>query len=154
MGDWNAKIGCSVEQPRVGGYGLGSRNERGDLLVDWCRENSMVVTKTWFKNHPRHLYVWRSPGDLTRNQIDYILSAKRFRNSILNCNTYPQANCNTDQILLIATLRLKLKTFTKSKIALKKDYSIYKQKEIIKEYLQQNGNCFIKTTSNGKQRCK
>ena len=22
----------------VGGYGLGSRNERGDLLVDWCRE--------------------------------------------------------------------------------------------------------------------
>ena len=48
MGDWNAKIGCSVEQPMVGGYGLGSKNEKGDLLVDWCRENSMVVTNTWF----------------------------------------------------------------------------------------------------------
>ena len=55
MGDWNAKIGCSVEQPMVGGYGLGSRNERGDLLVDWCREKGMVVTNTWFKNHPRRL---------------------------------------------------------------------------------------------------
>ena len=87
MGDWNAKIGCSVEQPVVGGYGLESRNERGDLLVDWCRENSRVVTNTWFKNHPRRLYTWRSPGDLTRNQIDYILSSKRFRNSILNCKT-------------------------------------------------------------------
>ena len=26
MGDWNAKIGCGVEQPMVGGYGLESRN--------------------------------------------------------------------------------------------------------------------------------
>ena len=132
MGDWNAKIGCGVEQPMVGGYSLGSRNERGDLLVDWYRENSMVVTNAWLKNHPRRLYTWRSPGDLTRNQIDYIRSSKRFRNSILNCKTYPQADCNTDHILLVATLRLKLKTCTKPKITLKKDYSIYKQKEIIK----------------------
>ena len=132
MGDWNAKIGCSVEQPMVGGCGLGSRNERGDLLVDRCRENSVDVTNTWFKNHPRRLFTWRSPGDLTRNQIDYILSSKRFRNSILNCKTYPQADCNTDHILLVATLQMKLKTCTKPKITLKKDYSIYKQKEIIK----------------------
>ena len=132
MGDWNAIIGCSVEQPMVDGYDLGSRNERGDLLVDWCRENSIVVTNTWFKNHPRRLYTWRSPGNLTRNQIDYILSSKKFRNSILNCKTYPQADCNTDHILLVATLRLKLKTCTKPKMTLKKDYSIYKQKEIIK----------------------
>ena len=55
MGDWNAKIGCSMEQPTIGGYGLGGRNERGDLLIDWCHENSMVVTNTWFKNHPRRL---------------------------------------------------------------------------------------------------
>ena len=63
MGDWNENIGCSMEQPMVGGYGLGSRNERGDLLVDWCRENSMVVANIWFKNHPRRLYTWRSSGD-------------------------------------------------------------------------------------------
>ena len=132
MGDWNAKIGCSMEQPTIGGYGLGGRNEREDLLIDWCHENSMVATNTWFKIHPRRLYEWISPGDLTRNQNDYILSEKRFRNSILNCKTYPQADCNTDHILLVATLRLQLKTCTKSKITLKKDYSIYKQKEIIK----------------------
>ena len=75
MGDWNAKIGCGVEQPMVGGYGLGSRNERGDLLVDWCHENSMVVTNTWFKNHPRRLYTWRSPDDLTTKQMSNTNSA-------------------------------------------------------------------------------
>ena len=91
-----------------------------------------VVTNTWFKNHPRRLYAWSSPGDLTRNQIDYTLSEKRFRNSILNCKTYSQADCNSDHILRVATLRLHLKTCTKPKITLIKDYSIYKQKEIIK----------------------
>ena len=65
MSDWNAKIGCSVEQPMVGGFGLGSRNKRGYLLVDLCHENSMVVTNTWFKNHPRWLYTRRSSGDST-----------------------------------------------------------------------------------------
>ena len=34
--------------------------------------------------------------------------------------------------MLVATLRLKLKICTKSKITLKKDYSLYKEKEIIK----------------------
>ena len=116
----------------IGGYGQGIRNERGDLLTDWCHENSMVVTNTWFKNHPRRLYEWSSPGDLTRNQNEYILSEKRFRNSILNCKTYPKADCNSDHILLVATLLLQLKTCTKPKITLIKDYSIYKQKEIIK----------------------
>ena len=124
MGDSNAKIGCSVEQSMVGSYGVGSRNEIKDLVVDWCRENSMVTTNTWFKNHPRRLYTWRSPGDLARNKIDYILSSKRFRNSILKCKTYPQADCSTNHILLVATLRLKLKTCTKPKVTLKKDYSI------------------------------
>ena len=89
MGDWNANFDCGVEQPMVGGYGLGNRNERGDLLVDWRHENSMVVTNTWLKNHPIRLYTWRFPGDLTRNQINYILSPKRCRNSVLNCKTYP-----------------------------------------------------------------
>ena len=144
MGYWNAKNGCSVEQPMVGGYGLESRNERGDLLVDWCRENSMVVTNTWLKNHARRLYTWRSPGDLTRYKIDYILSSKSFRNSILNCKTNPQADCNTDHILLVATLQLKLKTCTKPKVTLKKDYSIYKQKEITKNIYTKTEVAFLR----------
>ena len=131
MGNWKAKIGCYVEQPMLGGYGLENTNEK-DLLADWCRENNIIVTNTWFKNHPRRLCTWRCPGGLTKNQIDYILSSKRSRNSILNCKTYPQADCNTDHILLVATLRLKLITCTKPKVTLKKEYSIYKQNKTIK----------------------
>ena len=37
----------------IGGYGLGGRNEREDLLTDWCHENSMVVTHAWATYGPR-----------------------------------------------------------------------------------------------------
>ena len=56
MGNWNAKIGCGVEQSMFGGCGLLHRNKRVHLLVDRCRENSVVVTNTWFKNHPKRIY--------------------------------------------------------------------------------------------------
>ena len=49
MGDWNAKIGKSVhESVNVGPYGLGDRNERGDLLEDLCVANELVVSNTYF----------------------------------------------------------------------------------------------------------
>ena len=71
----------------VGGYGLGSRNERGDLLIDWCRENSMVVANTWFRNHPKRLYTGRSPDDLTRNQYSVIKRIQKFQPSLQDLPT-------------------------------------------------------------------
>ena len=38
----------------------------------------MVITNTWFKEHPRRVYTWKSPGDIVRNQIDYIAINIRF----------------------------------------------------------------------------
>ena len=85
MGDLNAKVGIEQDPLRevVGRYRLGSRNERGDMWVDWCMTHDQVIMNTWFQHHKRHLYIWKSPGDGVRNQIDYITTNKRFRNSIL-----------------------------------------------------------------------
>ena len=72
IGDLNAKVGKGVESQVVGPYGLGERNDRGERWVEWCRENRFMIANTWFCNHPRRLGTWKSPGDLVRNQIDYI----------------------------------------------------------------------------------
>ena len=37
---------------------LGSRNERGDIWIDWCTTHGQVITNTWFQHHNRHLYTW------------------------------------------------------------------------------------------------
>ena len=108
MGDLNAKVGEGKRRNIVGNYGLGEVNDRGEMFIEWCEANKQVITNTWFKQHPRNLYTWRSPGDRYRNQIDYITINSRFRNAIKSARTYPGADCDTDHILLVCRLQLKL----------------------------------------------
>ena len=75
-GDWNAKVG-SQETPGVTGkFGLGMQNEAGQILIEFCQENALVIANTLFLQHKRRLYTWTSPDSQCQNQIDFILSAK------------------------------------------------------------------------------
>ena len=111
MGDLNAKIGTEQDSQKVvvGQHGFGERNERGDVWVDWCTTHEQVIMNTWFQPEKRHLYTWKCPGDTTRNQIDYITMNQRFRNSILQVKGYPGADCASDHVPIIATMRVKLR---------------------------------------------
>jgi len=114
-GDWNAKVGDKKLYPHVGGYGLGTQNSRGERMVQMCVENNLVISNTWFQKPKRRLYTWKSPGDLYRNQIDYILVNHRFRNSVTNISTYPGADASSDHNLLVANIKMKIKIPKKSK---------------------------------------
>ena len=116
MGDFNAKIGKGIqleeESNVIGNYGLGERNERGNLLVEFCIGNNLFVSNTLFYQHPRRLYTWVSPGDRVRNQIDFILVKRRWKSSVKSAKTLPGADIGSDHQLLIAEVRLKLKRIT------------------------------------------
>ena len=61
IGDWNAKVG-SQEPPGVTGkFGLGTWNEAGQRLIEFCQENALVIANTLFQKHKRRLYTWTSP---------------------------------------------------------------------------------------------
>ena len=111
MGDRNAKVGTEQDPLRevVGRYGLGRRNERGDMWVDWCMTHDQVIMNTWFQHHKRHLYTWKSPSDGVRNQINYITINKMFHNSILQVKGYPSADGVSDHVPIVVTLRMKLR---------------------------------------------
>ena len=73
IGDWNAKVG-SQETPGVTGkFGLRIKNETGQMLIEFCQENALVIANTLFQQHKRRLYTWTSPDGQHRNQVDYIL---------------------------------------------------------------------------------
>ena len=62
IGDWNAKVG-SQETPGVTGkLGLGMRNEAGQILIQFCQENALVIANTLFQQHKGRLYTWTSPS--------------------------------------------------------------------------------------------
>ena len=61
IGDWNAKVG-SQETPGVTGkFDFGVQNEAGQRLIEFCRENAMVIANTLFQqNHTESLTVYIS----------------------------------------------------------------------------------------------
>ena len=71
-------------------------------------------SNTLFQQHKRRLYTWTSPDGQHRNQIDYILSSKRWRRSIQAAKTRLGANCGSDHELLIAKFRLRLRKVGKT----------------------------------------
>ena len=114
IGDWNAKVG-SQETPGVTGkFGLGTQNEAGQRLIEFCQENTLVIANTLFQQHKRRLYTWTSPDGQHRNQIDYILCSQRWRSSIQSAKTRPGVDCGSDHELLIAKFRLKSKKVGKT----------------------------------------
>ena len=93
----------------TGKLGLGVQNEAGQMLIEFCQENALIIANTLFQQHKRGLYTWISPDGQHRNQIDYILCSQRWRSSIQSAKTRPGADCGSDHELLIAKFRLKLK---------------------------------------------
>lgn len=113
MGDYNAKVGEGRTSESIGPFGLGERNKRGDDLENFAMNNNLVVMNTWFKQPSRRLYTSKSltdrPGRIIRNQIDYILINKRFRNSCTTLRTYPEADINSDHVPLMGTFKIRMK---------------------------------------------
>ena len=139
MGDLNANIGTEQDPLRevVGRYGLGSRNARGDMWVDWCMTHDRVIINIWFQHHKRHLYTWKSPGDGVRNQIDYITINKRFRNSILQVKGYSGADGSSHHVPIVATLRMKLTMLIQKKVGDKMETQLFRTDDKYREQYQQ-----------------
>ena len=53
IGDWNTKVG-SQETPGVTGkFGLGTENEAGRRLTEFCQKNALVIANSIFQQHKR-----------------------------------------------------------------------------------------------------
>ena len=109
MGDWNSVVGDESYRNTVGPHGLGRKNHRGQMLINFCERNGLNITTTWFRIPKRRLYTWKAPGDRSRHQLDYILVKHRFRNSVKDVQTLPGADFDYDHNLLVAKICTKLK---------------------------------------------
>ena len=79
IGDWNAKVGIQETPGVTGKFGLGMQNEAGQILIEFCQQNALVIANTLFQQHNTRLYTWTSPDGQHRNQIDYSLCSQRWR---------------------------------------------------------------------------
>ncbi|XP_025414188.1 craniofacial development protein 2-like [Sipha flava] len=106
MGDFNAVVGEGQDNQIIGKYGLGTRNSRGERLVNFCKQNNFLVTNTMFEVPKRRHYTWVAPGDSNRYQIDNLLIKSRFKKQIMTSHSYPGAEIDSDHNLV--TMKYKI----------------------------------------------
>ena len=58
--DWNAKVGSQETHGVTGEFGSGVWNEAGQRLIEFCKENTLVIANTLFQQHKKRLYTWTS----------------------------------------------------------------------------------------------
>lgn len=115
MGDFNAKVGEQKEEKIVGPFGLDDRNESGEMLISFCKEQKLIITNTWFEQKQNARHTWRAPNGRANNQIDFVLVSERYRNSVRNAKARPGADCGADHNPVVVTLKCKLKKVQKGK---------------------------------------
>ena len=95
MGDFSAKVGEDqhLNWPNVvGSFGLGTANERGQKLLQFCAINELVITNTLFRHSEKRRITWISPDGNTRNQIDFIIVQSQWKYKLRNSRAYHSAD--------------------------------------------------------------
>ena len=110
MADLNAKVGDANKDMEaiMGKHGLGSRNDNGERLCDFCSINGLVITGTCFPHRAIHKATWVSTDGKTRNHIDHMMIHKEWRRSVEDTRVYRGADAASDHCLVNMRMKLKL----------------------------------------------
>lgn len=109
IGDLNAKVGTeNVGLERVmGRHGMGTRNNNGEMLVDFCNERQLTIGGTLFPHKTCHKVTWVSPNGQVQNQIDHCIIQQRWRKSLCDVRNRRSADIGSDHHLVVASLQLR-----------------------------------------------
>src|SRR3989441_8173979 len=99
MGDFNGKVGQNREEDTIGPFGVGVRNDNEERVVNLCKRHNLFATNTWFQQKKSAQHTLISSDKVTKNQIDFVLVDKRFRNEIQNSK-----QCQERIVIQIITL--------------------------------------------------
>ena len=112
MGDFNASTGTDRAgyETCIGPHGSGIRGQNGTRLLDLARGRGLRVAGSWYQRPERHRWTWYSNTGVAAKEIDHVLVDGRWR-ILQNCRVFRSAQfLNTDHRLLVATLRVRLKS--------------------------------------------
>ncbi|KAK3803056.1 hypothetical protein RRG08_027978 [Elysia crispata] len=125
MGDFNAKIGVKDEDEEnewIGPFGIGTRNERGEKLIDFCTANRLFVTNSFFKKPRSRYWTWESPGGDYKNQTDFILTTDK--TTIQNTEIITKVDIGSDHRMVRSRMTINKKLTRLKRIKKKKPLKI------------------------------
>ena len=106
IGDFNAKVGAKENdrEKEIGAFGLGNRNQRGEMLIEFAAQNKLKVMNTFFKKSSSRKWTWQGPNNSVKNEIDYILSSRP--DVVKDVNVITRANMGSDHRPVFAKVKI------------------------------------------------
>ena len=96
----------------IGSSGLGERNSRGDLLLEWCTFHNLVLENTFSGDAAEDLWTYSHNGSYYI--LDYILVDKCLHDHVSRCFVMNSVDIGSDHrpiCLMVRTRRPKLAHF-------------------------------------------
>ena len=119
MGDLNGHVGSRPVEDVIGKFGIGKRNEGGEMLIDFCMRNKLSIMNTYFNHQNSHKYTWYRYNsqigqyDL-KAQIDFILATRK--SVIKDVKAIPSVSLDSDHRLVKGKMKIHLPEKEKSKV--------------------------------------
>ncbi|BHF85296.1 hypothetical protein SprV_1002845900 [Sparganum proliferum] len=151
-GDWSGRTGPSdpTTSHPLGRFGLGSRCESGERLLNFADRNRLLVTNTCFQHRKKHLLTWYSNDGHTASQIDYILVSSRFRSWVHNSRSMCGAETGnahgSDHILVRTRLKVHLSSAPKMPRPRRLDVAKIRQASTAEALSREIRTCFTTQT--------
>lgn len=138
----NAKAPCTSQEIKIfywnlkskvckGGivvkFGLETHNKHGEKWTQSCTSNDEGVTNIWLQEHRGSMWTCGSPGEDTKNQIDYVAINMKFKNVILYWKKHTQVPIARATTFQWNVSRVKLPTLNRAKIL--KPHTIHKVRQ-------------------------
>ena len=85
QGDWNSKVCVDAHKVWEGTCGINCNpitNDRGLRLLEFASSNELIIANTYGNHKESRRWTWHSPNHAYHNQIDYILTKRKFRSSV------------------------------------------------------------------------
>jgi hypothetical protein len=110
VGDFNAKIGKEERNEGVAGKETihDTTNNNGAKICDLAAATNTFIVSTQYRHKREHKITWMIPGGTEGNQIDHMLISKKWKRIIQDVRTYRGANVDSDHLLVVAKIRMKV----------------------------------------------
>lgn len=141
LGDFNAKIGKEDQYRMVAGKcGLHEQTSiNGERVCLFAETQRLIISSTCFPHKSIHLGTWKIPGRDECNQIDHVLTSKRWATSVRDVRTLRGANCDSDHYLVKGVLRHRVANNVKVKITKTERWDVEKLNDVnIRQQFQEN----------------
>ena len=97
LGDFNTKVGReNIFKPMIRKeYLRQCIKDNGVRIVNFAKSKNLSIKSTIILHRHFHKHIWTSPDWKTNNQIDHILSERRWHSSIPDVRSFRGAECDT-----------------------------------------------------------